>query len=179
MTKTLLFILLFFINVSFGQENYPKSILSRSYKIIKDKKYVGYEAVYKIKFFGNADTSIFRSNVSLLKNKSDTIFGGSFWFSINNTEYKFYDFHKIYDVSKNERKVTVYDPYKGERSIISGSAASGVIGQFFFKPAKLNDLCNSSNKLSIGNDTNVNHVNCYRIEVDFPDEDDFTNSVSS
>jgi len=91
--------------VNCQKEKTANSIVSEFENRISNSESWEYDVHYKMKYFSsNQDTLNYYSNCRLIKHKSDTIFGGSFWIK-NDSIDRYYDLENIYIINHNSKKI--------------------------------------------------------------------------
>jgi len=169
--KTIFYILAICLTiVSCQKENTANSIISEFENRISNSESWEYDVHYKMKYFSSdEDTLNYYSNCRLIKHKSDTIFGGSFWIK-NDSIDRYYDLENIYIINHNSKKITKFFPKKGQDWAIRGNTVSGVLNSYFLKPNRLSKYLKDSTIVAKLNDTIIGKKNLNTIEVAFEDE---------
>lgn len=172
----LVFILFIFNTAIIFCQNPANDILYKAYEKLKKYKSVEYNAAIGFKFLSEDDTIKLNGKVFLTKNFNDTIFKANIWLSANDSTFKFYDLKSIYDVNTKQKSVTKYDPHKGQSWIITGNNIDNILWNSFLNPEKFKKFTDSSNLISLLNDTLINNKKCYQIIIKQPDENDFSDN---
>ncbi len=102
-----------FLFLSCQEEQSADSIIQNFEKQVEKNKSWEYDVNYKMKYFSSdEDTLNYNSNVRLIKHKSDTVFGGSFWIK-NDSIDRYYDLENIYIINHKKKRITKFFPHKG------------------------------------------------------------------
>lgn len=167
-----IFVFLFASSLLFSQTT-PKDIIIKCVNAIEKHNSVSYNSSVKFKYFSVDDTSKFSGKCELLRVKSDTIFNGKIRKSVDDTfnTYTFYDLDKIYFVENKEKKVTVFNPHKGQEFGMTGNTSSELIWLSFLKPDKYLEFFDIGFVQSLLKDTLVNGRECYKIMITKPEEE--------
>lgn len=129
-----------------------------------------YNIHYKMKYFkSDEDTLNYFSNCRLIRHKSDTIFGGSFWIK-NDSIDRYYDLENIYIINHSDRKIIRFFPKKGQDWVIKGNAINGVLDSYFLKPNRLSKYLKDSTIITQLRDTIIDQENLNAIALRFKDE---------
>ena len=92
-----------------------------------------YDVNYKMKYYSSDDDTLdFFVNCQLIRHKSDSIFGGSFWIK-NDSVDRYYDLEHIYIIDHKEKKIVKFFPHEGQTWAVNGNTVSGVLQSYFFK----------------------------------------------
>ena len=172
----LLFSTLLIFSTSYAQYD-AKEIIMQSYKSLSIRKSIQYSADCRFKFFDGDDTMQFSSNVQMLKNAKDTIFGGYLKYTLGDTMYSCYNLDKIFSVDNKNKKVKIYDPHKGEYWAMTGNIRYRVVLKYFFEPERMYRLATEDGIFTILTDTTIDGKECYRIEKKMPDDEEFSDNV--
>lgn len=160
-------------NPGFGQTT-AKEILILASKSMSIRNSVTYKADCLYKFFDDDDTIAFSSEVKLLKDVRDTIFGGYISYDAADTVYKYYDLHGIYVVNTKSRKNERFDPHKGEYWAMTGNVRHDLVWEYFMEPEKLYKQAHGRAKLSLLADTVLSGSDCYKVRLDYPNEEEYS-----
>lgn len=155
-------------------QNTAQEILTLASKSMAIRNSVSYRADCLYKFFDGDDTIAFSSEVKLLKNVQDSIFGGYIRYDIADTMYKYYDMYGIYVVNTKSKKTERFDPHKGEYWAMTGNIRHNMVWEYFMEPEKLYKQANGRAKLSLLADTILSGIDCYRVRLDYPDEEEYS-----
>ena len=73
------------------------------------KTSINYDVDYRIKFFDNDDTTILKSNVSIFRDKNDSVVGGVFWVknhdSLSGNHDMYYDLEHTYYINHDKNEI--------------------------------------------------------------------------
>lgn len=178
MFKTILtLIVCLFISSGLYAQYDAKEIILQSYKSLSIRKSIQYNADCRFKFFDHDDTMQFTSNVQMLKNNTDTIFGAYLKYTFGDTMYACYDMEKIFFTDSKNKTVKIYDPHKGEYWAMTGNIHNRVVIKSFFEPERMKRLATEDGVFTILPDTTINGKECYRIEKKVPDNGEFSDNV--
>ncbi|NGX85412.1 TlpA disulfide reductase family protein [Aequorivita sp. KMM 9714] len=159
-----------FIFLSCQEEKSANSIIQNFEKQVKKNKSWEYDINYKMKYFSSdEDTLNYNSNVRLIKYKSDTVFGGSFWIK-NDSIDRYYDLENIYIINHKKKKITKFFPHKGQDWAINGNTISGVLDSYFLKANRLSKSLKDSTTVVSLNDTIFRDSKRNAIEFCFKDD---------
>lgn len=156
--------------LSCQQEKSANSIIQNFEKQVGKNKTWEYDINYKIKYFSSdEDTLNYKSNVRLIKHKSDTVFGGSLWIK-NDSIDRYYDLENIYIIKHNKKKITKYFPHKGQDWAIKGSTIGQVLNSYFLKDNRLSKSLKDSTTVVSSNDTIFRDSKRSAIEFKYKDD---------
>ncbi len=165
------------LSCSLTDEN-PYSYTIKYVETSKEKKSLNYDIEYSIKTFDSNDTIKIKSNVTLIRDHKDSVYGGSFWYTVKDSLHwftKYYDLKFLYVIDHNTKEVTTFDLKKGQTWPISGAIDGEIINTYFLKPEKLLTLIDSTSK-------NVHYKNSDQIltiNSGFPDDGEVTDQLKS
>ena len=86
-----------------------------------NKSSISYDIDYAIKFFDHDNLSQANTRVSLIRNSSDSIFGGSFYYTIKDSSShysKYYDLYTLYYINHKLGEVISYEPRIGRLGLL-------------------------------------------------------------
>jgi thiol-disulfide isomerase/thioredoxin len=172
--KYVLFILTLAIASPAFSQYSAQEILTLASKSMAIRNSVTYKADCLYKFFDGDDTTAFSSEVKLLKDVQDSIFGGYITYNMSDTMYKFYDLQGIYVVNTKSKKIERFDPHKGEYWAMTGNIRHNLVWEYFMEPEKLYKQANGRAKLSLLADTILSGIDCYRVRLDYPDDEEYS-----
>ena len=104
------------LSCSLTDEN-PYSYTIKYVETSKEKKSLNYDIEYSIKTFDSNDTIKIKSNVTLIRDHKDSVYGGSFWYTVKDSLHwftKYYDLKFLYVIDHNTKEVTTFDLKKGK-----------------------------------------------------------------
>lgn len=93
----------------------PEDQLEKVISDFNEKSSISYNLNYRIKYFDYPDTTSISSKTIIIKEKSDSLFGGYIWFSRKdsiNDYIKYYDLNSFYIVNNHRKEVIRYNPGK-------------------------------------------------------------------
>lgn len=93
----------------------PKNQLEKVISDFNEKSSISYDLDYRIKYFDYPDTTSISAKTIIIKEKSDSLFGGYIWFSrkdSTNDYIKYYDLNSFYIVNNHRKEVIRYNPDK-------------------------------------------------------------------
>jgi thiol-disulfide isomerase/thioredoxin len=117
--KTILIIsLLVVAAISASATDNPAQLLKSMQNSFDRHSSVSYKSTVKYKSLSKDDTVSFTSNVSMLREKSDTLFGGEILYTTDNAgengTLRFYDLLNVYTSESGAKSATKYFPHKGQ-----------------------------------------------------------------
>jgi thiol-disulfide isomerase/thioredoxin len=154
-----------------------KQIIDAVHQSVLKKQTVQYKAHIRFKFFDHDDTSDYDGSVYLKRIAKDTFFGGLIRFSTVDTFYRLYDGKKIYWVNNAQKTVTSFNPLKGETWGMDGNISYRLVWKGFIEPKSIEELTAKENRLTLLADTVIKGKDCYRLKIELPDEDGFTENT--
>ncbi|MBW7914604.1 MAG: TlpA family protein disulfide reductase [Taibaiella sp.] len=160
-------------NTAFSQPT-AKEVLILASKSMSIRNSVTYKADCLYKFYDDDDTLSFSSEVKLLKEVRDTIFGGYIRYDAADTLYKYYDLHGIYIVNTKGKKIDRFDPHKGEYWALTGNIKHELVWTYFLEPERLYKNAHGDAKLSLLADTVLSGIDCYKVRLDYPDDEEYS-----
>ncbi len=156
--------------ISCQEEKSADSIVKNFEKHVNKNKSWEYDINYKIKYFSSdEDTLKYFSNCRLIRHKSDTIFGGSFWIK-NDSIDRYYDLEHIYVIEHNQKKITRFFPKKGQDWAIKGNFIGEVLNSYFLKTNRLSSYLKDSTITTHLSDTIFRDSTRNVIEFRFKDD---------
>ncbi len=173
MKYSLLVLTLTIANNTFSQPT-AKEVLILASKSMSIRHSVTYKADCLYKFFDGDDTIAFSSEVKLLKDVRDSIFGGYIRYHMSDTMYKFYDLQGIYVVNTKSRKTERFNPHKGEYWAMTGNTRHNLVWEYFMEPERLYKNAHGEAKLSLLADTVLSGIDCYKVRLDYPDDEEYS-----
>ena len=156
--------------ISCQEEKTTDLIIVNFEKQVEKNKSWEYDINYKMKYFSSdEDTLSYNSSVRLIKDKNDTIFGGSFWIK-NDSIDRYYDLENIYIINHKNKKITKFFPHKGQDWAINGNTISGVLDSYFLKANRLSKYLKDSTTVASLTDTIFRDSKRNAIEFRFKDD---------
>lgn len=170
MKKYILLLTISFLLLNCQEEKSTNSIIQHFEKQVENNKSWEYDINYKMKYFSSdVDTLNYNSNVRLIKHKSDTIFGGSFWIK-NDSIDRYYDLENIYVINHKQKRITKFFPHKGQDWVINGNTISGVLNSYFLKENRLSKSLKDSTTIVSLNDTIFRNSKRSALEFNYKDD---------
>ena len=143
------------------------------------KKYEGYQSLsydieYKIKYFSQVDdTTKVSAKIDLIRQKSDTIFGGYVWIKADSIE-RYYDTKNTYLINHKNDTITRYPQNKPY--VITGNTIGEAVKMYFLKPERLiKGASDSTIKITIVDDK-IDDYETWKLEYEFEDDEYSTNT---
>lgn len=147
--------------------NYLAENLERSQSI-------SYDAMAYQKYFDKSDTLNFSGSARLVRDQSDTVFGGYIHFTTDKGMERLYDLDNIYSLNPGY-DTTVYDASKGQSFGITGNVTKDLVNWFFLDPSGLRGLAaDSTVSLSVSPDTLMDGRACFTVTARYPNEEGFS-----
>lgn len=90
----------------------PEIELNKVISNINNKTSISYDLTYRIKYFDYPDTTSTSAKTIIVKEKSDSLFGGYIWYSRKDSisDYiKYYNLNSFYVINNNRKEVIRYD----------------------------------------------------------------------
>lgn len=173
--RYLLFILAIVITQPAFSQYSAQEILTLASKSMAIRKSVNYYTDCEFKFFDSDDTIRFSGEVQLMKEARDSIFGGYISYTMLDTLHKLYDLNSIYIVNTQSKKTTVFDPHvKKESWVMTGNTHHHRVWEYFLEPDKLYRQAHGISTPVLQPDTIVAGRDCYRVMLDYPDDEEYT-----
>jgi hypothetical protein len=96
---------------------------------------LSYDIAYRQKYFSGIDDTVkISAKIDLVREESDSVFGGHVWISADTIE-RYYDTEYTYYILHNKQSVTRYP--KGEEFVITGNTVGEAIRIYFLNPDRL------------------------------------------
>lgn len=139
---------------------------------------IHYNVEYKTNFFSNDEPAIVNSEVFLVKNPEDSVFGGAFIFDRKTDTgtllHKYYDGENVYIFNHRIKEKTVVGLSDDGASYIAGNLDGDVIETYFFNPERLlKNMEDSLNQITLA-DTIINAIPYMTMTIEYPDKEDIT-----
>ena len=159
-----------------------KAFIESVAKYYSEQTSLSADVEYKIKFFDNEDTTTVKTQVKLIRDIKDTIYGGIVWYKAHiDSTYKniekYYDGDKIYVTRKDSLSLTRFNAKIGETFTIDGATDGEAKNIFFFKPDKLANLLTDATLKTTISDTMFDDQSYALLSVEYPDDEETTGSV--
>ena len=157
----------------------PGEIASAITERLLDHRSMSYDINYRIKYFSEEDTVQVDAQCILIREPSDTIFGGMIWYYTSDSAEKLYNLEHIFAFNHRDQKITTYDPHQGQDWAMTGNAAGSVIRVYFLEPEKLTEAVNDTSNIVSATDTVLNGKSLHRITISYPDDPPVTDCIKS
>ena len=176
----LLFIISLLLCFSFNvkAQKPPTLILKETHSALKKRQYFCYHASCSFKFFNHDEDVLFSGDVYIKHVEKDSVFHSMLAFYTNDSIYKFYDLQLSYVVNKKKKMATIYNPANVGAWPLAGNAQYRIVGKYYLHPDELLKELDSTNVITLLNDTTIDGKLCYHISVQYPDKDGFTDYAS-
>lgn len=173
---TLIILSTFFSCKDAAKKRIKETILTTIEEIEK-KSSASYEVVYRVKYLGEKDTIDMRGNVDLIREETDTLFGGKVWFEADNGQKKYYDLNHFYVFDSEDEIVHKHEAH--EEKVFKGSATSNLKDIYFLKPNYLTEEIEEGFNVVTFGDTLIDNELHYYAKVKKPDDLPFSNAVNT
>ncbi len=163
--KPFIFICLLAISFQLNAQEAPKDILAKMVATVKGHESISYTIQLKTKDV-NGKTDNLSSMIHLLRDKTDTIWGGQVWMSEeakNYTTYSFYDKSKIYTVLSPISKAYADKPMKGRMGLSIQN--NQLVWAEFLHPEAMERKYKNATDLTLHSDTMINGRSCYQLSL--------------
>lgn len=134
---------------------------------------VSYDIDYQIKLFGQTDTNNVRAKVDLIRETSDSIFGGYIWIAEDSVS-TYYNTKTLYYIDQRRKKIIKYP--KNKTTQITGTLIGDTYKIYFLDPNKLVNGVNDSSILVTLTEESISNRDAWKISYDIPDSEDITNT---
>lgn len=153
----------------------PEQALAAAQEALLAHRTMTYDAAYTIKFFDNepGDTTRVWAHVKLLRDTTDTIFGGRLWFATRDSLVRYYDGDLIHVIDTLRGRATTYQAHAGQEWGLTGNVAADVIRSYFLRPQRLGDMTQDSTVTLTMADATLNGRHCWAVTALLADEEDF------
>jgi len=116
-------------------------------------KSINYDIDLKLKYKSKTDTIKFRTNCTLIRIKTDSIFGGKIWYSVSDTLDYYYDTKHIYVINHKNKKIK---KYTSKESWVIGDK---LINSYFLKLNSLSNISIKNSKYDINDNKSIKYDN--------------------
>jgi len=166
-------ILLFFISCK-EKKVQPMELANQILKKYEGYQSLSYDIEYKIKYFSQVDdTTKVSAKIDLIRQKSDTIFGGYVWIKADSIE-RYYDTKNTYLINHKNDTITRYPQNKPY--VITGNTIGEAVKMYFLKPERLiKGASDSTIKITIVDDK-IDDYETWKLEYEFEDDEYSTNT---
>lgn len=152
----------------------PEKELNKVISVINSKKAISYDVDYQIKYFDYSDTTKVSAKAIIIKEKSDSLFGGYIWYSRKDSlqDYiKYYDLNSFYIVHNRKKEVIRYDPKKPIPYGFTNNFDGDLLEIYFLQYSTLKKLLQESIYKSKVSEKN----NLLKLSLVYPDGDEVNN----
>lgn len=151
----------------------PLDLANQIVKKYESKKSLSYDINYKIKYINQIDdTTKVSAKIDLIRQNSDTVFGGYIWIKEDSME-RYYDTRNIYLINHKNQSITKYP--KEKPFAITGNTIGDVIRTYYFKSNKLIDEATDSTINITLTDDKLNGIETWKLAYKFDDDKYLTN----
>ena len=166
-------ILLFFISCK-EKKVRPMELANQILKKYEGHQSLSYDIDYKIKYFSQVDdTTKVSVKIDLIRQKSDTIFGGYVWIKADSID-RYYDTKNTYLINHKNDTITRYPQDKP--FVITGNTIGDAVRMYFLKPERLiNGASDSTIQITIVDDK-IDDLATWKLEYKFEDDEYSTNT---
>lgn len=114
-----------------------------------------YKINYKQKFFDGGDTLQWNGTCKLVRDTTDTIFGGHICFRTYDSIERYYDLTNIYLIDHSKKQITEFKAHENQTGVITGNTAGSIIKtNFIYTDKLLSDFKDTTAKTSLLSDNN-------------------------
>ena len=147
----------------------PLDLANQIVNKYESKKSLSYDINYRIKFYSQiGDTTQVSAKIDLIRQKSDTIFGGYIWIKSDSIE-KYYDTRNTYFINHRNQSITKYP--KEKPFVITGNIIEEVIRMYYLNPERLiNGATDTTINITIS-DQNLNGKKHWKLSFEFEDDE--------
>lgn len=149
----------------------PEAFVQRFADRMAEATGVHYTIDYGIKFFSDSDTTRIFGECYMVRDTTDSIFGGHLWIEADSL-VRYYDTRHAYLINHRDSTITRFFPHDGHDWVITGNTAGDLIETYFFNPQGVEKLINDSGAVSSVGDTTIAGVKLRKLAIAFPDSDD-------
>ena len=152
----------------------PKVELEKLISDLNQKSSISYDLDYKIKYFDFTDTTSISAKTIIIKEKSDSLFGGYIWYSRKDSikDYiKYYDLNSFYIINNKHKEVIRYNPKKPIPYGFTNNFDGKLLKTYFLQDSSLKKLIQDSIYKSTVTDKN----GLLKLKILYPDEDEIIN----
>lgn len=152
----------------------PENKLNELISKLNGKSSISYDLDYRIKYFDYPDTTNIYAKTIIIKEKSDSLFGGYIWYSRKDSisDYiKYYDLNSFYIVNNNNKEVIRYNPKKSIPYGFTNNFDGKLLKTYFLQDSSLKKLIQDS----IYN-SKVSEENSFiKLSLVYPNDDEVIN----
>jgi len=152
----------------------PLGLANQIVKKYESQKSLSYDINYRIKFFSQTDdTTKVSAKIDLIRQNSDTIFGGYIWIKSDSME-RYYDTRNTYLIDHRNQSITKYP--KEKPTAITGNTIGEAIRMYYLKPDRLiNGATDSTINITLTENT-LNGVDTWKLACKFEDDEYSSNT---
>ncbi|OBY65566.1 hypothetical protein LPB3_04185 [Polaribacter vadi] len=154
----------------------PEKELNNVMSKINNKTSISYDLNYRIKYFENLDTTNLYVKTIIIKEKSDSLFGGYIWYSRKDsiTDYiKYYDLNSFYIINNNRKEVIQYNPKIPIPYGFTNNFDGKLLKTYFLQGSSLKKLIQDS----IYKSKVIDENGLLKLNIIYPDGDEVVNQV--
>lgn len=154
----------------------PEKELNKVISIINSKTSISYDLDYTIKYFDYPDTTNISTKAIIIKEKSDSLFGGYIWYSRKDSikDYiKYYDLNSFYIIHNNRKEVIRYDPKKPIPYGFTNNFDGKLLKTYFLQDSSLKKIIQDS----IYKSKVIDENGLLKLNIIYPDGDEVVNQV--
>ncbi|MFC2131863.1 TlpA disulfide reductase family protein [Bacteroidota bacterium] len=156
------------------KEKTVEEVLNEVSEIYSEHNSISYNVDFRTKYINIDDTIQVIGSCKLIRDSSDTLFGGIISYETNDSIGVYYNLEKIYSINHKELKITEYDTPFNQKWAITGSTRGDLIQVPFFETQFFLKLTeDTTNKFLIENDM-IHNKEHWKITCMFPDGEQFT-----
>jgi len=139
-------------------------------KYVKHKS-ISYSILYRQKFFLGDDTMQWKAKCQLIRDTTDSVFGGRIWYKTSDGSEIYYNLKQVFAIDHPKKHIDVYNAHQNQTGPITGNISGNIIRINFLKPDKLlNQALDKNNLLTM--DSDKTH---YLIAIQYPPNEIFSN----
>ncbi|MBN3036260.1 MAG: TlpA family protein disulfide reductase [Bacteroidales bacterium] len=154
-------------------------IVLKAQQVYEKHTSMSYDIDYRIKYFSDYDTVRVGAQCILIRDDTDTLFGGIIWFMTSDSIEKYYDLTNIYSINHHEMRITEYRAHDDQSWALTGNTAGSVYRIDFLDPGRLQEKTNDSSNLVLLTDTVLMEEPFWIVQVKYPDDPPFLNMEHS
>ena len=168
------FILCIFILSCQKENDKPEDKLDKVLLSFSNKSSIDYNLNYRIKYFDYPDTTKISARTIIIKEKTDSLFGGYIWYSRKDStsDYiKYYDLNSFYIINNKNEEVIRYNPEKPIPYGFTNNFDGKLLKTYFLQHETLKEqIQDSINKSKIAIENGF-----LRLTLVYPDGDELIN----
>ncbi|NHN24057.1 TlpA family protein disulfide reductase [Flavobacterium jejuense] len=173
--KIILVFVIFTLFTNCKEENItPEEELNKVLSNINNRTSISYDLDYRIKYFDYPDTTNISAKTIIVKEKSDSLFGGSIWYWRKDSisDYiKYYDLNSFYIINNITNRVIRYNPKKPIPYGFTNNFDGKLLKTYFLQDKSLKKLLQDSiYKSKVSEERGL-----LKLSLVYPDEDEIVN----